>query len=115
MNSIIKKVKVRKGGPDFYNCPDAFSFKDLLAILFTMGFFYACYRALSQTQALELVKSITYLIAIVLGGYFGQEITASIIQERYKNNHYHSSNYSSADEMSESQAGVSEDNSEAQV
>ncbi len=79
----IKRPQIDSG---FYISPDTFSFKDLLAIFFTLGFFYACYRALTQAQALELVKSITYLMAIILGGYFGHEITAAIIHEKYRNN-----------------------------
>jgi len=66
--------KLPRAPNDFYGRPRQFSFKDLLAILFTAGFFYVCYRAITEPQALELVKSIAYLIAIILGGYFGQEM-----------------------------------------
>ncbi len=91
MSQHLKQIKLK---PDFYNCPDRFSFKDLLAIFFTLGFFYACYRALFQPQALELVKSIAYLMGIILGGYFGHEITAAIINEKHKNvNYTNSSSY----------------------
>lgn len=80
---LNRKLKTPHLNPKFYCSPDEFSFKDLLAIIFTAGFFYACYRALSENQALELVRSIAYLMAVILGGYFGQEITAALVKERY--------------------------------
>ena len=61
---------------DFYGRPNKFSFKDLLAMLFTVGFFYISFQALNSEQALELVKSWVALVAIVLGGYFGQEMVS---------------------------------------
>jgi len=64
----------------FFSRPEEFSFKDLLAVLFTAGFFYVCYRAITEPQALELVKTIAYLIAIILGGYFGQEMVSVYTQ-----------------------------------
>lgn len=67
--------------PSFYSRADEFSFKDLLAIFFSAGFFYICYRALSDPQALELVKSVGYLMAVILGGYFGQEITSTLVKK----------------------------------
>ncbi len=100
MNSIRKYIKRPRLSPEFYNSPYTFSFKDLLAIFFTLGFFYACYKALTQPQALELVKTIAYLMAIILGGYFGHEITAAIIHEKYKTNNYsYSSSYSNGGEI----------------
>lgn len=78
------KIKTPRLNPRFYCSPDEFSFKDFLAVIFTAGFFYACFRALSETQALELVQSIAYLMAVILGGYFGQEITAAVVKERYR-------------------------------
>jgi len=84
MTSLSKIIKKPRINPEFYCNPDKFSFKDLLAICFTAGFFYASYRALSEPQALELVKSIAYLMAVILGGYFGHEITAALIHERYR-------------------------------
>jgi len=70
----------------FFSRPEEFSFKDMLAILFTAGFFYVCFRAITEPQALELVRSITYLIAIILGGYFGQEMV-SVWADKPRNNH----------------------------
>lgn len=67
---------------DFYSRPDRFSFKDLLATLFSLGFCCICYRALTEPQALELVKAVGYLMAVILGGYFGQEITSALVTER---------------------------------
>ena len=58
---------------DFFNQPNAFSFKDLLAMIFSGSFLYYCYCALVSVQALELVKVMTPLIGIILGGYFVQE------------------------------------------
>ncbi len=85
MNHVNSKFKMPSVSPRFYNSPDEFSFKDLLAVVFTFGFFYACFRALSELQALELVKATAYLMAVILGGYFGQEITAALVKERYYN------------------------------
>lgn len=67
---------------NFYSRPDRFSFKDLLATLFSVGFCCICYRALTEPQALELVKAVGYLMAVILGGYFGQEITSALVMER---------------------------------
>lgn len=61
----------------FFSRPNEFSFKDLLAAT-TVGFFiFFSVRALSDEQALELVRIWVTLIAIVLGGYFGQEIAST--------------------------------------
>ena len=68
--------------PSFYSRADEFSFKDLLAIFFSSGFFYICYQALGDPQALELVKAVGYLMAVILGGYFGQEITSTLVKEK---------------------------------
>lgn len=47
---------------------DEFSIKDLLAIIFTVGFWIEVGR-----DKLEMVNALVPLIAIVLGGYFGSE------------------------------------------
>ncbi len=116
ITSFKQYIKVPRVKPDFYNCPDSFSFKDLLAIFFTLGFFYACYKALTQPQALELVKAIAYLMAIILGGYFGHEITAAIIHEKYKTNNYgYSNSYSYENEMSCGTSGQENSGIDAQI
>ncbi len=116
MNSLIKYTKRPRISPEFYNSPYTFSFKDLLAIFFTLGFFYACYKALTQSQALELVKTIAYLMAIILGGYFGHEITAAIIQEKYKTNtSAYSSNYIYEGQLTNNKQESGESGSEAHI
>lgn len=56
---------------DFFSRSREFSFKDLLAAIFSGFFIYKC-----GTGDLELVKILVPLIAIILGGYFGQEISS---------------------------------------
>ena len=56
-----------------FNNPWQFSFKGVLAIMFTGTFLYFCYRALINKDALALVQTMIPLIGIILGGYFVQE------------------------------------------
>lgn len=60
----------------FWSRPEEFSFKDLLAASFCGVFLYFSYRALNNSQALELVKVLVPLIGVILGGYFFQESAA---------------------------------------
>ncbi|SHK96642.1 N-acetylmuramoyl-L-alanine amidase [Desulforamulus aeronauticus] len=58
---------------EFFSQPHNFSFKDLLAIVFSGSFLYYAYCALTSDKALDLVDTMVPLIGIILGGYFGQE------------------------------------------
>lgn len=58
---------------EFFSRPHDFSFKDLLAILFSVPFLYFCFVAMHSETALELVKALIAPIGIILGGYFVQE------------------------------------------
>ncbi len=72
----------------FFSRSDEFSFKDLLAAAMVGFFVYFSIRALGDSQALELVRVWVTLIAIVLGGYFGQEIAGKFTENREQNRHY---------------------------
>lgn len=63
---------------NFFSRPHEFSFKDLLAAMFSGFFFFCCYRALESPHALQLVATIYPLQGVVLGGYFLQEGGAAI-------------------------------------
>lgn len=85
---------------NFFDRPYQFSFKDLLAIAFTAMFLFFCCRALNHTDALELVKTLIPLIAIILGGYFGQEMASAYFnrgQGRYSTGGKYSSSASTVD------------------
>lgn len=58
---------------EFFSRPHDFSFKDLLAIMFSGPFLYFCFIAMRSETALELVKALIAPIGIILGGYFVQE------------------------------------------
>jgi ABC-type enterochelin transport system permease subunit len=60
----------------FFNEPDHFSFKDVLAIAFAGAFLFFSYKALTSKDALVLVQTLVPLIGIILGGYFVQESAA---------------------------------------
>lgn len=64
----------------FFSRPHDFSFKDLLAIVFSGSFLYYCFRALSSGEAMDLVKALIPLIGIILGGYFVQESASAYFQ-----------------------------------
>lgn len=67
---------------NFFSDPLAFSFKDSLAIAFTLEFFVLTALAcLGNEHALTLVNEQKTLIAIVLTGYFAQE-TVSVFAKR---------------------------------
>lgn len=66
----------------FYNRPDRFSFKDVLAIAFSGAFLWFCWKALKSEDALQLVKTLVPLIGIILGGYFGQEMASTWVSSR---------------------------------
>ena len=57
----------------FFNRLNSFSFKDLLAVVFSGSFLFFGYQALESTQALDLVQTLVPLIGVILGGYFVQE------------------------------------------
>lgn len=77
----------------FFSRPFEFSFKDLLAICFVTTFLYAVFKAIHNTEALEVVKTLVPIISIVLGGYFGQEMVVAYFQSRntYPPNGYYNS------------------------
>ena len=58
---------------NFFSRSLEFSFKDLLAVVFTGFFLYYCNKALASEAAMDLVRTLVPLIVIILGGYFGQE------------------------------------------
>lgn len=61
---------------DFFSRPQSFSFKDLLAVGFSGFFLFQCGKAVNNSNVMELIKTLVPLIAIILGGYFGQEISS---------------------------------------
>ena len=69
----------------FFNNPWEFSFKDVIAIVFTVTFLYVTYKALTSKDALEVMKALIAPILTVLGGYFGQEVATAYFQSRYPN------------------------------
>lgn len=64
----------------FWSRPFEISFKDVLAIVFSLTFLYFCTRALHDKTALALVETLIPLIGIILGGYFVQEAGAGVAQ-----------------------------------
>lgn len=70
------------------------TFKDFLASMFSFGFFYISWRVITNgpdTAAVELIQSWTPLMALILGGYFGQDMLerysgaqAEAQRERYR-------------------------------
>lgn len=69
----------------FFNNPNEFSFKDVIAIVFTTTFLYVTYRSLTSKDALEVMKTLIAPIMTVLGGYFGQEVATAYFQSKYPN------------------------------
>lgn len=57
---------------------EKFSVKDLLAFVFTVGFWVEVFR-----DKLEMVGTLVPLLAIVLGGYFGTEAFVWYQQRRF--------------------------------
>jgi hypothetical protein len=76
---IYVKAKRPQG---FFSSPFDFSFKDLIAAVFVGAFLYITYRALSDKQALEVMKSWVSLIMVVLTGYFGQEAVSAYFMSK---------------------------------
>lgn len=64
----------------FFNDPYKCSFKDLVAAVSFGSFLIFCWKALNSSQVLGLVKVLTSLIGIILGGYFVQEGAAMYFQ-----------------------------------
>ncbi|MFZ5687863.1 MAG: hypothetical protein ACOY9Y_06685 [Bacillota bacterium] len=64
----------------FFSRPHEFSFKDLLAIVFSGSFLYFCLKATGSKEALAVVQSLVPLVGIILGGYFVQESAAMWMQ-----------------------------------
>jgi hypothetical protein len=69
----------------FFNNPNEFSFKDVIAIVFTATFLYVTYKSLTSSDALEVMKTLIAPIMTVLGGYFGQEVATAYFQSKYPN------------------------------
>ncbi|WKV08212.1 hypothetical protein Q2T46_11805 [Thermoanaerobacterium sp. CMT5567-10] len=69
----------------FFNNPWEFSFKDVIAIVFTATFLFVTYKALTSKDALEVMKTLIAPIMTVLGGYFGQEVATAYFQSKYPN------------------------------
>lgn len=57
---------------------EEFSVKDLLAFIFTIGFWIVVFR-----DKVEMVSALVPLLAIVLGGYFGTEAFVWYQQRRF--------------------------------
>lgn len=86
MNIIVEKLK--KSTKGFFNRPNEFSFKDLIAATFVAAFLYISWRALSDPQALEVMKSWISLIMVILTGYFGQEAVSAYFVSKNMQNQY---------------------------
>ena len=81
-----------------FNDPWRFSFKDLLAIIFSGTFLYFCYRAMFVASALALVQILIPPISIILGGYFVQEAGAMwLARGQGMNNSNYNSNSTTQD------------------
>jgi hypothetical protein len=82
---------------NFFNNPWEFSFKDVIAIVFTVTFLFVTYKALTSQDALEVMKTLIAPIMTVLGGYFGQEVATAYFQSKYPNtyNGYYNGYYDS--------------------
>lgn len=80
----------------FFNNPWEFSFKDVIAIIFTVTFLFVTYKALTSKDALEVMKTLIAPIMTVLGGYFSQEVATAYFQSKYPNQYgYYNGYYSS--------------------
>lgn len=77
----------------FFSRPFEFSFKDLLAIFFTVTFLIVTFKAIKSKDALEVMKTLIPIISIVLGGYFGQEMVVAYMYGRNPNYTYPYSYY----------------------
>lgn len=77
----------------FFNSPYEFSFKDVIAVVFTTTFLFVTYEALTSKDALEVMKTLIAPIMAVLGGYFGQEVATAYFQSKYPNNYMDYPNY----------------------
>lgn len=64
---------------DFFNHPNQFSFKDMLAIAMCAPFLGAIFLFLCRHVAgdLDLIKTLVPVIITVLGGYFSQEVATA--------------------------------------
>lgn len=71
----------------FFNSPYEFSFKDVIATIFTVTFLFVTYKALTSKDALEVMKTLIAPIMTVLGGYFGQEVATAYFQSKYPNSY----------------------------
>lgn len=77
----------------FFNNPNEFSFKDVIAVVFTATFLYVTYKSLTSSDALEVMKTLIAPIMTVLGGYFGQEVATAYFQSKYTYNNGYYTDY----------------------
>lgn len=65
--------------PSMFNNPWAISFKDVLALVFSVPFLVTILLFMWKHDAsdLDLIKTLIPVIIVVLGGYFGQEVASS--------------------------------------
>ncbi|MEN6462412.1 MAG: hypothetical protein ABFC94_13735 [Syntrophomonas sp.] len=96
--------------PSVFNNPHDFSFKDLLACLFSAPFILTIvlYMIHHNPADLELIKTLISIEIVVLGGYFGQEVASSYFTRgntnQYGYNAYntsYSANYDTSNQYNE--------------
>jgi hypothetical protein len=71
---------------NFFNNPNKGSFKDWLASIYSFQFLATCVKFMifHQPEDLQLIAELLPLEILILGGYFAQEVSTGITQNKLK-------------------------------